>query len=162
MECVDCKITYRKNRWNDRLRCKACYPKFLEKQRNDYYLGAYGIDLTDYNRMFAEQKGLCAACGFPESRINKKTGKPKQLHVDHCHKTRRVRGLLCNNCNSALGLLQEDPARIAGLLAYAKQQQVEAEKLRETVRKQKPDRRKRTTFDVNQALASVQAYLYGE
>src|SRR5438128_1074290 len=107
MECVDCGVTYRKTRSTDRLRCKVCYPKFLDKQRNDRYLTAYGIDLADYNHMFAEQKGLCAACGFPESRIDPKTGKAKQLHVDHCHKTERVRGLLCNNCNSALGLLKD-------------------------------------------------------
>lgn len=140
MECVDCGITYRKSRNTDRLRCKECYPKFLDKQRNTRYLTVYGIDLAEYNRMFAEQKGVCAACGFPETRIDRKTKKQKKLHVDHCHKTGRVRGLLCNNCNSALGLLKDDPARVAGLLAYAERQQKEADEEPKIIQKYRSKR----------------------
>lgn len=138
MQCVDCGVTYRRSRWNGPRHCRPCYLKFLEKQRDTYYLTTYGIDLEDYNRMWASQEGLCAACGCPESRIDPKTRKPKQLYVDHCHVTGRVRGLLCSNCNSALGLLKDDPKRVAGLLAYVERQQQEAEKAPEVIRKQKP------------------------
>lgn len=41
-----------------------------------------------------------------------------QLHVDHDHKTGKVRGLLCNTCNTSLGLLSEDKNRITGLITY--------------------------------------------
>jgi hypothetical protein len=40
------------------------------------------------------------------------------LHVDHDHKTGKVRGLLCNTCNTSLGLLSEDKNRITGLITY--------------------------------------------
>lgn len=50
----------------------------------------------------------CDACGQVRSR----------MVVDHCHDTCRVRGLLCSNCNTALGLLAEDPDRMFDLIAY--------------------------------------------
>ncbi len=51
----------------------------------------------------------CDACGERRSR----------MAIDHDHKTGRVRGILCSPCNTALGLLQEDPDRFAALLSYA-------------------------------------------
>lgn len=72
----------------------------------------YGITRDEYMAMEQKQDGLCAACGLPPH--------DGQLRIDHCHDTGRVRGLLCHQCNAALGLLKEDPARIEGLAAYAK------------------------------------------
>lgn len=45
-------------------------------------------------------------------------GKVMRLSVDHCHKTGKVRGLLCQECNFALGLLEDDRAKIVALLQY--------------------------------------------
>lgn len=56
----------------------------------------YGITLDQYEQMLVDQKGLCAICK-----------KPGKLVVDHCHATKKIRGLLHNNCNTALGLLQD-------------------------------------------------------
>jgi hypothetical protein len=58
----------------------------------------YGIWLGDYRRLYDEQGGCCAGCGDFHER----------LHVDHCHRTGRVRGLLCRVCNLALGRLRDD------------------------------------------------------
>lgn len=55
---------------------------------------ALGFTLTDYSAMLAAQGGGCAICGAPP--------KLRRLHVDHDHKTNRVRGLLCYRCNKAL------------------------------------------------------------
>jgi len=60
----------------------------------------YGITLSQFNRMLEEQHHACAICGALEP-----GGKWKNFHVDHNHKTGTVRGLLCSNCNSAVGLL---------------------------------------------------------
>ncbi len=60
--------------------------------------------------MLAEQGGGCAVCGDPPGRT--------ALHVDHCHDTGLVRGLLCFRCNSAIGNLRDDPDIIAAALAY--------------------------------------------
>jgi len=63
----------------------------------------YGMEWGDYDRMLAEQNGLCKICGKPPTK-----GKGKILHVDHDHKTGRVRALLCVNCNQMIGHAQED------------------------------------------------------
>jgi len=55
----------------------------------------YGMTLADYDKMFAEQKGLCKICG--DDSLN------KRLAVDHDHQTGEVRGLLCGSCNTKLG-----------------------------------------------------------
>jgi hypothetical protein len=73
----------------------------------------YGITGEDYQQMLVEQGFVCKTCGKPE-----KTG--KALAVDHDHKTGKVRGLLCGNCNQALGLLNDDLGVVKKLLVYLK------------------------------------------
>lgn len=64
----------------------------------------FGITEADYNRMLEEQKGKCKICeGSPTN------SKLRHFHVDHDHETGKVRGLLCNECNCALGLLKDSP-----------------------------------------------------
>lgn len=72
----------------------------------------YGITSADYDRMLTEQDGLCAVCHQPPSEG------VRWLHVDHCHDTGKVRGLLCQKCNVALGMLRESPEIVRSLLAY--------------------------------------------
>lgn len=67
-----------------------------------------------YNAMYQAQGGLCAIC---------KTDKPDlpkgdNFAVDHCHKTKRVRGLLCNRCNLVLGKAEDDPLLLEAMAAY--------------------------------------------
>ena len=56
----------------------------------------YGISLDDYNKLLKKQKGRCALC-LRQPRLFS-----YDLGVDHCHKTGRIRGLLCNSCNQIL------------------------------------------------------------
>lgn len=65
----------------------------------------------NYKELLEAQSGACAICK------KHKEGK-KGLAVDHHHETGRVRGLLCNSCNRAIGLLSEDIARIEEALIY--------------------------------------------
>lgn len=78
------------------------------KGRNAYYLRNYGIDEKELERMKESQDNKCSLCGSQGFLIGKK-GHHEKLAVDHCHKTGKVRSLLCHNCNRALGLLQDDP-----------------------------------------------------
>lgn len=73
-----------------------------------------GIDFTveEYDYMLARQGGGCAICG----KTKNKSG--RRLAVDHCHNTGRVRGILCNGCNVAIGKLNDDPDLVALALAY--------------------------------------------
>jgi hypothetical protein len=62
--------------------------------------------------LLEEQGGKCAVCG----KLNNE-GR-RRLAVDHDHKTGKVRGLLCGNCNTALGLVKEDPEILSLLADY--------------------------------------------
>jgi hypothetical protein len=61
----------------------------------------YGITLEDYVDLFSKQNGVCAIC-LEECKTR------KSLSVDHNHSTGKVRGLLCNRCNRAIGMLNDD------------------------------------------------------
>ena len=60
----------------------------------------YGLSLEEYNNILKLQNGVCAICYG--------VGGKKGLAVDHCHKTNKIRGLLCSNCNCSIGLLKEN------------------------------------------------------
>ena len=84
-----------------------CSQSCADAARADkYYKRTYGISLERYNEMLEEQNHRCAIC-LGEGFVMKK-GHVAKLMVDHCHTTGAVRGLLCHNCNRALGLLQDD------------------------------------------------------
>lgn len=68
----------------------------------------YGITLEDYKELFKNQNGLCAICSKPERTLSK-DGTLKRLALDHCHTTKRVRKLLCDNCNKGLGAFYDKP-----------------------------------------------------
>jgi hypothetical protein len=65
--------------------------------REQHLRHKYGIDLVDYNQMLSEQDGKCKIC----------KAEVKRLVVDHCHTSKRIRGLLCHKCNTGIGLLKE-------------------------------------------------------
>jgi hypothetical protein len=75
-----------------------------EKVKDNNLRKTYGITLDDYREMLMAQNGRCAIC---------KTDKPgphPNFHVDHCHQTKKVRGLLCHNCNALLGHAKDKPS----------------------------------------------------
>jgi Recombination endonuclease VII len=78
----------------------------------------YKMDPGEYEQRHAEQNGLCARCGRPET-ARYRTGKVMTLAVDHCHVTERVRQLLCHVCNRRLGFL-EKLDHLRGDIAYLK------------------------------------------
>lgn len=77
----------------------------------------FGLSLEDYVRMLAEQGGACAGCGLSEERLLR-NGKPQSLSVDHVHETGRIRGIVCNGCNRAVGLAGDDPKRLLAVRNY--------------------------------------------
>jgi hypothetical protein len=80
-----------------KINCQAAYrwSKRSQRLRDKYRLSA-----GDYDRMYAAQNGCCAICG----------GAEQTLSVDHDHVTGTVRGLLCRDCNLALGWLRDSAA----------------------------------------------------
>lgn len=80
---------------------------------------AYGLTAESYTMLLFNAKHSCQACGTRELDLPKRSkGQRASLCVDHDHKTGKVRGLLCNGCNVALGHLKDDPERVRRLLVY--------------------------------------------
>lgn len=102
-------------------RAKAlAYAAEYRKQHPDRWYGAeikarYGVSLEQYAAMLKSQNGRCKIC-----RTNTLSVRFKRFSIDHCHDTGKVRGLLCNNCNAALGLFKHDPARLLDAVTYLK------------------------------------------
>ena len=95
--------------------CKECKSKAVspEKRRELNLQRLYGITLEDYDMMILAQDGKCAICETTSPRGN--TGR---FHVDHNHDTGEVRGLLCSNCNTGIGLLQDSSKIVLKALNY--------------------------------------------
>lgn len=77
----------------------------------------YGISMEEYVALLTKQNGRCAVCGLEEARSNLGGGN-YMLCVDHCHDTGAIRGLLCNNCNRALGLLNDSVDHLKEMIRY--------------------------------------------
>lgn len=121
-------------RGKPRASCKACdasrHREWLEKNRDQVRAGDrrrwkakdrweahiqrnYGLAASDYDRMIVEQQGQCAIC-----KTDKPGGRSTRFNIDHCHKSGRVRGLLCNPCNTALGKLNDSPEALIAAVVY--------------------------------------------
>ena len=111
-----CDVCERKRKamWSD-----DEYAAFRRTCKNASLRKLYGITIDVYEEMLACQKGKCSICRRRETRKGR-TGKVKMLSVDHCHRTGKVRGLLCHKCNNAIGCLQESITIFERVIAYLK------------------------------------------
>lgn len=140
--CSKCEQTsdefHRCTRASDGLQawCKGCQRRWLNDNRDkrraaekkwiesnpDYNrnkrLRSYGLTQEDYDAMLASQEHRCAVC--EEELVDTKT-----THIDHCHETDKVRGLLCLSCNTAAGRLGDCPDRVQALADYLRLHQGE-------------------------------------
>lgn len=105
----------RKNREHLNTKRKEWVKKNPEKnkqiQRRAELKKKYGITLEQYDEMFVKQGGLCAVCLEPQVDFS------LRFAVDHSHKTGKVRGLLCGNCNTTLGLIGEKHQSLQRMVA---------------------------------------------
>ena len=86
--------------------------KIRVEKRNRNLKSKYGITSQEFDDMAKAQGGCCAICRQPPS------GRWRRLVVDHCHSSGRVRGLLCNQCNRALGFLGDDQETLDRAASY--------------------------------------------
>ena len=107
-QCWECKkIGHRA--WSKRV-----YDKDPSKERERKLIFKYGITLVQYNEMLKSQDSRCRGCERSQHEIK------APLHVDHCHTTNEIRGLLCYDCNRALGLLKDNVTTLNNLIQYIK------------------------------------------
>lgn len=81
-----------------------------ERSRKSALKNKYGLTQEDFQRLYESQDGKCAIC-------LKLVGGTK-INVDHCHKTGKVRGLLCWNCNIAIGYFKDNTNNLKNALKY--------------------------------------------
>ena len=131
--CSGCRVELpteqfypRRNRRNGlTARCKPCQSNYSKRQpsyrtqvqtktykRMSLLRRRYGLTLVGYDQLLASQGGGCAICGA--LRTNGKTSLP----VDHDHQTGKVRGILCDPCNRAIGLLKDNPELLGRAQQY--------------------------------------------
>src|ERR1700688_5078254 len=106
--CLTCKESFRAQK-NARYCKPSCRPS---NRREHNLLSSYGLTLNQYNKMFESQNGLCLGCYKHQSEFT------YRLFVDHCHKTGKIRGLLCSGCNRALGGVHDVPDTLRRLADY--------------------------------------------
>jgi hypothetical protein len=128
--CTDCKqknpqpltAFYKDPRKKDGMRgeCKECFKAHRKlrhsanptKYRPSYLKRKYKLTPQQYDLMLSQQGGSCAICGRKQSEFK------SRFAVDHNHATVKVRGLLCSDCNIAIGLLQDNPLILTKAIEY--------------------------------------------
>ena len=108
--CISCRNKYHyeyKTKYKDRTNLYI---------RKSNLKRSFGISIEEYDKLFYEQKGLCAMCGKKETARNKYG--LKRLAVDHDHKTGKIRSLLCNQCNIGLGGFRDDIEKMLNAITY--------------------------------------------
>lgn len=96
-----------------------------EKHRAYKLKSQFNLTVEQYEAMSEVQNGKCASCG-EEQIIYDKFGNLRRLAVDHDHATGEVRQLLCNTCNVALGMINDDVRKLQCLIEYVKRHKPQA------------------------------------
>lgn len=135
--CTVCKLlksldqfyNYKKSKDGKQYRCKQCdnearmawlrkNPERAHRSRRSNQLKfKYGISLEEFEELFRQQGECCAICGTKENHTRGSSRYGWNFAVDHCHETGRVRGVLCSQCNRAIGLLGDT---VEGLMKAVK------------------------------------------
>lgn len=104
---ISIKVEDRKHPLQE-LKERRAKEKSIRAKRNQRFVRNYGVSLDDYEAQYAAQAGMCSICG----QLN------ETLHIDHNHQSGDVRGLLCHNCNTAIGQLNDDEDRLLAAIMY--------------------------------------------
>lgn len=133
--CSRCKeykefsLFYKETRAKDshRAECKDCSKKLKEKylkskeyKESRYFYNLerkYNVNKQQYLQLLKDQNHKCKVCGIEEVDV-----KGSKLFVDHCHNSGKVRGLLCFNCNLALGHVFDSVEVLENMIKYLKQE----------------------------------------
>ena len=121
--CKPCRKAARRERYlaNPKERIEGCIKRAAYVKNNprkvalSYKKNKFGITPERYEELELSQGRSCAIC---KKDVNKVGSKNNLLSVDHDHRTGKVRGLLCNKCNSMIGLVKEDPKILVSAIDY--------------------------------------------
>jgi len=121
--------------------CKACHnargrkwramamkerPEFRERREKSQRKARakkYGLTLKELDSLETRSGGVCEICDNPPNMAGTSSN---ALNVDHCHKSGKVRGMLCSRCNLTIGVVGEDPSVLESMIAYLRRYKGEA------------------------------------
>ena len=107
-DCKDCKNAAARKKWLENTEASDRYKKRARERAKER---RYGITQTEFDQMLIDQKNRCAIC-------NSKFKNSKSTHIDHCHDSSKVRGLLCGNCNLAIGQFNDNADLMENAIKY--------------------------------------------
>jgi hypothetical protein len=93
--------------------CTKCHRRYVNERR---IFQAYGITKDQFDKLLKLQGGGCAICGT--SKPGTRKGQPVRFSINHCHRTKVIRGILCSNCNNGLGRFKDNPDLLRAAIAY--------------------------------------------
>ena len=114
-----------KKKWDsENVEHRKEYAKKFNVMRPDYHKEkhlayAYGLSIEEYEKMRLAQNCRCAVCGKHEQDTHR-----KRLFVDHDHSTGKIRALLCQQCNTALGMVNDDKDVLFALVGYLEEHKI--------------------------------------
>ncbi len=121
--CDECRLLYNKEHYRKNRDKRLLYIKDYKEKGGEEYLRYardikykinYGIGLKEFEELLDSQNGVCAIC----SKSQPEGKRQKYLSIDHNHTTGEIRGLLCTNCNSAIGFLNESIKLLKNTIKY--------------------------------------------
>jgi hypothetical protein len=127
--CIQCHSLINKKYYiqNKEKICSLSKKRLLKDPKKKYLISLkselktnFGLTLEQYFSLLKNQNGLCAICNNPEKLIDPRTQRIRKICVDHCHKSKKIRGLLCSNCNRGLGLLKDSIKILESAIIYLK------------------------------------------
>ncbi len=107
-DCKDCKNSAARKRWAENIEASTRYKKRARERAKER---RYGITQEQFDQMLIDQDNKCGVCNIEFKNT-------KSTHIDHCHKTNKVRGLLCSDCNMALGQFYDNVELMNNAINY--------------------------------------------
>jgi hypothetical protein len=128
-QCKSCRCKFKSG--NIEKKCIACQESFIIKNNYakaqkycsidcQYVHIKYGVCQYKHEDLLISSNYKCSICGKEETNIDKRTNKTYTLSIDHCHKTNKVRGVLCSNCNTGLGSFKDNISNLNKAIEYLK------------------------------------------
>lgn len=113
-QCRSCENKKNLSRYHNKYKTSTAHRKASYR----YTLKTvYGLTEDDYQKRYAQQNGSCSICLEHLTNVFDEVITKSQA-IDHCHKTGIIRGLLCRQCNTALGMLKDDIESARRLVKY--------------------------------------------
>jgi hypothetical protein len=112
---------YEKHKERIKRYAREYYQRNRKRQRHVKVAYKFGLSADQYEAMIEKQGNVCAICHEPEHRVDGKSKRLRELAVDHNHQTGKVRGLLCNACNAALGGFGDNVERLFSAAEYLRE-----------------------------------------